>query len=500
MQDCQPTAEETDNEPAECLEIVQHLSDAIADRLDHPEVWDQVGELSEKNPRLAKGVAEILGQLLSIPQSPDALLLLSILRAMFWGYRGRLEEGLLALDEIYARHSQHLTVAGALFRLQALKHPNEPRYQLAGKYCQTPFIRVDVLENSVHQCCASWLPTSMGNLKTQSWREVWNSPNAQAVRASMHDSSYRHCNKILCPQIQGNRLTPKERLRENSQFFEKVVDEQQVEIEEGPQTVNLAYDRTCNLSCPSCRPARFSAGEKERAVFARLQDENILPMLKGADKAIVTGSGDPFASRNFRHLLQQLNRENYPSLQLQIMTNGMLLTRKEWQKFPGLPGMVRLLKVSIDAATGPTHERLRQGAKWDVMLENMKFIGELRARGDIEEYELVFVVQQENYREMGDTVDLAKQVNADAVYFSRISNWGTFSTEAFRKKCVFSHLHPEHRDFLLQMQDPRLRDPMVLIQDLEQFIGVDIPPQRAAPEEQLSAQPANDRKHLPVVA
>lgn len=245
--------------------------------------------------------------------------------------------------------------------------------------------------------------------------------------------------------------------------------EARTELDTGPQVVNLAYDRTCNLACPSCRVERFAADEATRRRFEDMQDEKILPMLKGAKIVFVTGSGDPFASKNFRQLMVRLTPEDYPDLRFQIMTNGMLLTRRQWEGFPSLHRRVSVLKISTDAATGPTHEMLRLGARWPVMLENMAFAGELAAAGEVDQFELVFTVQQENYREMGDAVDLAHRVGATGIYFARITNWGTFSPEDYRRKAIFVPGHPEYDSFVEAMRDPRLRDPIVLLGDLEDF-------------------------------
>ena len=83
---------------------------------------------------------------------------------------------------------------------------------------------------------------------------------------------------------------------------------------------------------------------------------------------------------------------------------------------------------------------------------------------------LGFVVQKDNYKEMGEAVDLAKRVNANSVYFARLTNWRTFTSEEYRKKAVFMSEHHNFYDFVNHMQDPRLKDPIVLLNDLAHFI------------------------------
>ena len=134
------------------------------------------------------------------------------------------------------------------------------------------------------------------------------------------------------------------------------------------------------------------ADQNTRTGFDELAEKSILPMLRSAKIVTLSGAGDPFASRHFRGLMMRLGREEYPHLRFHLQTNGMLLTRKEWEKFPNLHGRVETLRVSIDAATAQTHEKLRLGATWSVMLENMEFFGELKRQGLIENFWLAFVL------------------------------------------------------------------------------------------------------------
>jgi hypothetical protein len=109
------------------------------------------------------------------------------------------------LAPLAADHCQSPLVQGALFHLDNLREPNNPKYQLQGKICATPFTRIDVLEGASHLCCSSWLNTSVGDLSTAAdWQEVWNSETAQAIRESIHDGSYRYCNRLPAPVIQEN--------------------------------------------------------------------------------------------------------------------------------------------------------------------------------------------------------------------------------------------------------------------------------------------------------
>ncbi len=474
----------------ERLQMVSEWEKALRDNLDHPEFWSGIQKFAATEKHALTEVADAIEGLLALPQQEQVQTSLGILLGILRLHTGQPEVGQQILEDLFTRHSQHITVGGALFHARKLKEPDNPKYQLEGKYCLRPFERLEVLEGTTTNCCAAFFKAHLGNMHLTPWQDIWNGPVAQSVRKTIHDGTYRYCNKMLCPSIQQDALDRPGDYTDGS-AEQRLVEQKATVMDTGPLDINLAYDRTCNLSCPSCRTERYAAGEEERARFSRLQDNNIIPMLKGAKRVLLTGSGDPFASKNFRQLLQRLNREEFPDLNVKLLTNAMLLSPKEWAKFPDLPDMVNSIQISIDAATAETHELLRRGARWDTMLENMQFIGELRRQGILEDYSIFYVVQTENFREMGDAVDIAKDVGADVIRFLMINNWNTFTPEEFAAKCVFKETHSLYEEFLKAMADPRMSDPIVTLSNLEEFRQV--PAKRSE-----SRIPANRR--LPVVA
>lgn len=445
------------------------LAGHIADGLDHPELWPQMADFVGAVPGLVDALFVAHATTLTAREQAHIVVLIALARAG----EGRLADARAALNTLTTQHSQSPLVQGATFYVNSLFDPANPKYRLEGRICTAPFTQMDVLDGSTHLCCASWLGTSIGDLAQGDWRDTWNSPNAQAIRESIHDGSYRYCNKITCPRINDGSLDDPEELKRDHPEFVAILDDQQTVMARGPDTVNLAYDQTCNLSCPSCRVGKIASDRATRERFDELQTRSIKPVLRDAKLVVVTGSGDPFASKNFRTLMQEIGPDDYPDLKVRVMTNGMLLNPREWARFPHLHGRTEKLRVSLDAATGPTHERLRRGARWDVMLENLEFFGRLAREHQVESFELTFVVQRDNYREMGDFVDLAHRVGADVAFFASITNWGTFSDADFAEASVGNPTHPEHAAFLAAMRDPRLRDPMVVLGDLTAFLHTD---------------------------
>lgn len=453
------------DEAPDAIEMLNLMLGIMADGLDHPEIWSALPDMLDALPDLPERIEDMLAAEWDGHRKNGLLILLGICG----GILGQADAMLVSLAPLAAEYSQSPLIQGAIFHLRGLAAPNDPRYDLSDKFCATPFEQIDVLERSSHLCCASWLHTSAGDMSMHGWDAVWNSEAAQAIRESVHDKSFRHCNKTACPKIMGGTLPTVADTRATSTHWAEIVDRELTALATGPAQVNLAYDRTCNLSCPSCRTERYAADRTERAMFDDMQERAILPMLRGAKTVFITGSGDPFASKNFRALMARLTPDAYPDLKFQVMTNAMLFTPREWENFPALHNRVAQMRISIDAATGPTHELMRRGARWPVFIENVKFAVDLSRQGLIDEVALIFVVQQENFREMGDAVDLTEELGVDVIGFARLTNWGTFDNATYESKAVFLPGHPEYEDFRAAMRDPRLLRQSVFLGDLACF-------------------------------
>ncbi len=460
-----PTIEAPADPRTEAMQAIDLILNLLSDEVDHPEVWPLVPALAAENPSFET----LLYDRTNETSDPHGKLKLCVLIGLV---RSATSSPQLVFDQLRSISidaSHNVQIQGALFYIESLIDPDNEKFNLSERFCLKPFTELNVLEGSTHLCCASWLPQSTGDMTKLSADHIWNGSAAQAIRASIMDGTYRFCNKRTCPAIQQATL-PSAKLVAADPKWSKYINSSQSIISEQPEMINLSYDRTCNLSCPSCRTGRYAADEITRQRYDNMQEEKILPMLKYAKSVYITGSGDPFSSKNFRSIITKLSAEKYPNLKFILMTNGMLFTPRQWDAFPSLHNRVDSLHISLDAARGPTHELLRRGAKWSVMEDNLAFAARLYRDGLIDNLCLSFTVQQENYREVGEFVDLAHRIGANRVYFGLVTNWGAFSIDEYRRKAVFDPAHPEHDDFVAHMQDTRLRDAIVAPSNLNDFM------------------------------
>jgi molybdenum cofactor biosynthesis enzyme MoaA len=226
----------------------------------------------------------------------------------------------------------------------------------------------------------------------------------------------------------------------------------------GPRRVILSHDRSCNISCPSCRTRLILLGHEATDRLDQMVEASLLPLLGDAEDIKVTGSGDPFGSRHFRGVLKALCTETPPRRRIQLHTNGLLANEKAWATL-GLTGHVSSVWVSIDAARPDTYAEVRRGGDFADLIPNLEFLGRLRQAGAIDSLRLDFVVQARNFAEMAEFADLADRVGADGVYFLRLRNWGHFTPDEFRAMDICDTAHPDHPRLLALLADPRLAAP-----------------------------------------
>jgi molybdenum cofactor biosynthesis enzyme MoaA len=383
------------------------------------------------------------------PREPAAAVLLVL------EYRAR-HDRVRAVEIMSATVAQHRydlyvgEMARSVFAWAEIRPADDVDEWLKGRHCDLPFTNFDTMPNGeVFMCCADWLPVPIGNIHRNTAEEIWHSPVANEIRASITDGSFRFCSRRSCVYI-ANRDLPERKPALAADGTTSAM----------PERIVLSHDNSCNLSCPSCRAKLIMARKPEQDAHNALLDTVFVPLLRHAKTVRVTGSGDPFASHHYRTLLKRINREEFPELYIALHTNAQLFDERAWHEL-ALEGKVGHVEISIDAATPETYHVVRRGGDFERLLLNLEFVRQLRACQSIPQLVFSFVVQQLNYREMPAFVQLAERFGADTVDFRMILNWGTFSSEEFKTHNIGDRNHPEYQQYLRILAQPELHKPNV---------------------------------------
>jgi sulfatase maturation enzyme AslB (radical SAM superfamily) len=330
---------------------------------------------------------------------------------------------------------------------------------LADRFCANPFEEIEIrADGKVNMCCSAWMPAPIGSIREQTGDQYWNSIEAAEIRDSVLSGDFSYCSRLHCPKIV-QRTLPR-RAEVVAPLQRDCIDLELIVVDHKPRRVVLSEDRSCNLSCPSCRTRLIQLDQRSTIDLDRTFDERIESILADANQIKITGSGDPFGSRHFRHVLKRLCTSPARERRIQIQTNGVLFDEKAWVDL-ALEGHVSTVWISIDAACRETYEIVRRGGSFDRLCQNLRFLGRLRAEDRIDLLRLDFVVQALNFREMPAFVDLARSMGADGVHFLMLRNWGTFTPEEYRLRNVGSPNHPDHGAFLAVLADARMSSPFV---------------------------------------
>ena len=309
--------------------------------------------------------------------------------------------------------------------------------------CSVPFEYLEVHSENVYACCPEWLPHPIA--PTENVGVAWKSEKLKKIQKSLIDGTYEYCSSELCPALNElikngtnttGMLIPKTKFNNVNPEF--------------PNMINYAFDRSCNLSCPSCRTEKIMANESELSVIDFTIKEIETSYGDKLHGIYLSATADPFASKSYRKLLTDFDPIKYPKLhKIALHTNGILFTKEMWEKIKKSHKYIKSVEVSIDAATKETYEVIRRGGDWDILIENLKFIGTLPLFG----LKISMVVQNNNYMEMEDFYNMVRSMLGDKpqVFFRRITNWNTFTYEEFKQKEVFNEDHPEFNLFLLQL-------------------------------------------------
>jgi sulfatase maturation enzyme AslB (radical SAM superfamily) len=353
---------------------------------------------------------------------------------------------------------------------------------LSGRFCSRPFDFIephDLGVGKVFVCCPTWLNVQVGNLTEQSVYEAFNSEENQEIRKSILDGNFKYCNHKHCPMIQNDSLPKKEDILKREDFDPDTARHQHI-IKNNitkdlrPIVYNLCYDESCNLACPSCRVNKLNINEGEKYERKLLIQSKIIEEVFGEShnrvcRVSVTGSGDPFGSKIFRELLFGIDGSKYPNVKINLQTNGVMFTEKYWDKMSRIHNNIDTVLISLDAGTEEAYKFTRRGGNWNAVMKNLEFISELKRHNKINYLRLDFVVQQKNYKEMVQFINIGKKFKVDSCYFSLVADWGTWSIDEYKSHAIWKTDHPEFNEFIETLKNPIFNDPIVDLGNLTEY-------------------------------
>lgn len=445
------------------LKLLQLLATELGDGLDHPDVWQLLEDIGSQDG--APELIEAIATLRAVQDDFRVVKVFDIVSGVLIAVGGDYAEGMARLKQLEAVHSLCPQVAGACFFVSRLNDPTKSA-DLSSKFCESPFIKFETLvDGQVAPCCSIWTKKRLGSLDGQTFDEIWNSQNAQEMRESILDGSFRHCNKQRCSFIMDDTLPERDAVEDPE--LRRIIDGNLTRLDMNPRWLFLAHDATCNLACPSCRSGLEIASPAQEQRFETILENVFHPLLDSGSEILVSisGQGDPWSSHHYRSILRHM-ADNDLTANLRIYTNAQLMGPKRWDEYLGLEKYRPFVSVSIDAATPWVYDYVRKPGKFDRLADNLAFISSKHQAGLFREFEVNATIQLDNFHEIPGLIDLAERMGTDRILLYMIQNTGGHLARDYDHKNVADVHHPLHLAFLETLRDPRLDRPVVQMYDV----------------------------------
>ena len=264
--------------------------------------------------------------------------------------------------------------------------------------------------------CEAWLPVTAGHIMSvASLQEFWSTGTAPALQQDIDQGLFTHCAVDRCGVLNNN-------------------------IQQEPYLISVNIDDSCNLRCPSCRrdTIMLSSGSEFDSRLAWVN--HLVDLIEAFDQPVhivLSGNGDPLASAILRPLLHRFRPKTDQTIRL--FTNGLLL-RKQLDNNPIVDNITQYF-ISTDAGSPEVYERVRLGGQFAQLTANLDYLQTLVQQTGAEVL-LKFVLQQDNWRDQENFIELALDYGFDCV-INRLEDWGTWD-EFARHDVIGDQQHPDH--------------------------------------------------------
>lgn len=326
------------------------------------------------------------------------------------------------------------------------------------KICRNPFTELQLDAIGYKNCCGLWTSVQPVFNDAAPW-DIWNCKEFQDLRARVLAGDYSLCSNLMpCAKLKAGHV------EDGLEPWMKVV------MERPPIKLLFEHDASCQLACPQCRPSIYKRHPEQKSF-----DEKMFSLasefLPTAEYLILNTWGEVFVSPSCRKLLAKINKTDYEHLKVELYTNGLLLPRK-WDELNTCHENIHKINMSVDAASKSTYEQIRKHGKWEDALSAMRFIGELKRQGEIQEIQFNFCVQGLNYHELPRFIEMAFELDADIIHAAALVRLPHHTDDWWEMNNIVYQLpngayHRNHEDYLRMMMHPILADPRVTKTNLD---------------------------------
>ena len=185
-----------------------------------------------------------------------------------------------------------------------------------------------------------------------------------------------------------------------------------LKVKDNPIYIQVEPTNNCNMRCKMCNRVDLVKNPKNMSLKNFKKIVNVIQPKKIA----LSGFGEPFMNP---HLLEMVSYAKRKGISV-LTTSNFTLTHKMSAKI--VKSGLDLIKISIDAATKETYEKIRGQYKFGVIIDNIRELLDAKRELSSETPFIRFncVLQKDNFHEIGDIIKLGKDLDIDATYFQML--------------------------------------------------------------------------------
>jgi len=179
--------------------------------------------------------------------------------------------------------------------------------------------------------------------------------------------------------------------------------------------LNIEFTSLCNLRCRMCSlDKNLSGGFMENEILQKILSEIVSSSLLRIKNLALWYGGETLLHPQLRKMLEiiaSFKRKNIFFPYVTILTNGVLMKGEKLEAILQ-SGAADMVLFSVDGGTKESFEYLRNGATWEMLLDNINnLIAEIKSRKLPLKTGLVCIIENENivsqeFKNLRDKVDI----------------------------------------------------------------------------------------------
>jgi len=151
--------------------------------------------------------------------------------------------------------------------------------------------------------------------------------------------------------------------------------------------------------------------------------KQVLDQLAYVQEIMLQGLGEPLLNPAFEDIVHEAKKRN---IRVGTTTNGTLLTPQLAQGF--IDAGLDLMSISIDGTTAETYERIRRGADFECVIENVRRMNELKQarHASLPKLNIGYILTNHNYHQIPDLVRLASNLGVEEINVWQLQGGDTY--------------------------------------------------------------------------